>query len=143
MERGLLWLPLLGAFIWLAWAGKNEYEKLEIYRRWAGDFDRAKYDIYAVLGQKDRCLTWGQPTKKAIINLQTFSLDQVQEINLSVDGQAVDLEQLPKKGKAIYLELTLDSSSAPNILPKVVKIPFTEIPLAAQWGEFLRSQLVK
>jgi hypothetical protein len=139
MERGLLWLPLLGAFIWLAWAGKNEYEKLETYRRWAEGFDRAKYDIYAVLGQKDRLLTWGRPTKKAIVDLQSFSLEQVQQINLLVDGKIVDLGKLPNKGKAIYLEFTLDNASTPNI----VKVPFTEIPLASKWGEFLRSQLIK
>lgn len=138
MERGLLWLPLLGAFIWLAWSGKNEYDKLEIYRRWAEEFDRAKYDIYAVLGQKDKLLTWGKPTKKGIVNLQSFSLEQVQEINLLVDNQAIDLaidpEKLPNKGKHIYLEFALGDATTINI-------PFTEIPMASQWGAFLRSQL--
>ncbi len=52
MTRGLIWLPLLAIFIGLAWAGWNEYQKLEAYRAWAEQFDRAKYDIYAVLGQK-------------------------------------------------------------------------------------------
>lgn len=139
MERGLLWLPLLGAFIWLAWSGKNEYEKLEVYRHWSEEFDRAKYDIYAVLGQKDKLLTWGKPTKKGIVDQQTFSLEQVQQINLLVDDQAIDLtidpEKLPNKGKHIYLEFSFRDASA------LVKIPFTEIPMASQWGIFLRSQL--
>ena len=39
MERGLLWLPLLGVFIWLSWAGWNEYQKLEAYRAWAESFE--------------------------------------------------------------------------------------------------------
>ena len=52
MARGLLWLPLLVAFIWLAWSGWNEYQKLEAYKIWAEDFDNAKFDIYAVLGKK-------------------------------------------------------------------------------------------
>ncbi len=137
MERGLLWLPLLGAFIWLAWAGKNEYDKLEIYRHWAEEFDRAKYDIYAVLGQKDKLLTWGKPTKKGIVNQQTFSLEQVQQVNLLVDQQIIDLtidpEKLPNKGKNIYLEFALGDAT--------INIPFTEIPMASQWGAFLRSQL--
>ena len=50
MERGLLWLPLLAVFFWLAWSGWNEYQKVEAYRRWAADYDKAKYDLYAVLG---------------------------------------------------------------------------------------------
>ena len=135
MERGLLWLPLLGAFIWLAWMGKKEYDQVENYRHWAEGFDRAKYDIYAVLGQKDKLLTWGKPTRKAIINLQTFSLEQVQQINLVVDGQAIDLQKLPDRGKDIYLEFIFSDQSP------AIKIPFTEVPLANQWCEFLRSQL--
>jgi hypothetical protein len=49
----LLWFPLLAVFIGLAWAGWNEFQKLEVYKSWAAQFDRAKFDIYAVLGQKD------------------------------------------------------------------------------------------
>jgi len=140
MERGLLWLPFLGAFIWLAWSGKNEYDKLEAYRPWAEEFDRAKYDIYAVLGQKDKLITWGKPTKKGIVDQQSFSLEQVQEINLVVDKQTIDLAidpaKLPSKGKHIYLEFALGDAATINI-------PFTEIPMAGQWGVFLRSQLSK
>jgi hypothetical protein len=139
MERGLLWLPLLGAFIWLAWSGKNEYDKLETYRHWAEGFDRAKYDIYAVLGQKDKLLTWGKPTKKGIVDQKTFSLEQVQQVNLLVDEQVIDLaidpEKLPNKGKHINLQFSFRDDSS------VVKIPFTEVLMASQWGVFLRSQL--
>ncbi|NJL89337.1 MAG: hypothetical protein HC916_05685, partial [Coleofasciculaceae cyanobacterium SM2_1_6] len=133
------WLPLLIAFIWLAWLGKKEYDQVENYRHWAAGFDRAKYDIYAVLGQKDKLLTWGKPSRKAIIDLQTFSLEQVQQINLLVDSQTVDLdidlEKLPDRGKDIYLEFIFSEPSP------VIKIPFTEVPLASQWCQFLRSQL--
>ena len=54
MERGLLWLPLLFAFFWLAWQGSREFKKVQAYQEWALSFDKAKYDIYAVLGQKDK-----------------------------------------------------------------------------------------
>ncbi|MBD3561673.1 hypothetical protein H6S82_22920, partial [Planktothrix sp. FACHB-1355] len=77
MERGLIWLPLLALFIWLAWAGWNEFQKVEAYRRWASQFERAKYDIYAVLGQNGSNLTWGKPTRTEPVNLQTFSLKNV------------------------------------------------------------------
>lgn len=52
MERGLLWLPLLVLFFWLAWSGKKEYDKVQAYQAWAEQFDKSKYDIYSVLGKK-------------------------------------------------------------------------------------------
>jgi hypothetical protein len=93
MERGLLWLPLLAAFIWLAWSGWNEYQKVEAYRHWASQFERAKYDIYAVLGQKGSDLTWGKPTRQGPVELETFSLQDVQAIRLLVDQQRADLDK--------------------------------------------------
>lgn len=135
MERGLLWLPLLVAFFWLAWSGWNEYQKIEAYRHWAQQFERAKYDIYAVLGQKDSELTWGKPTRQEPIDLQTFSLKETQSIRLVVDDKVVDLENLPNKGRAIALEFVF-----PEPITSI-KVPFTEIPLAAEWGKFLQKQL--
>ncbi len=140
MARGLLWLPLLAVFIGLAWAGWNEYHKLEAYRTWAAQFQRAKYDIYAVLGQSDSDLTWGKPTRKGPVNLQTFSLQQVQKICLIVNGQSVDLEsvdleQLPQPGRNITLEFELVDSANP------IRVPFTDVEMAAQWGKHLQKDL--
>jgi hypothetical protein len=131
MERGLLWLPLLVAFFWLAWQGSQEYQKLEAYRLWAEQFERAKYDIYAVLGQKGNDITWGKPTTKGPINLETFSLLDVQEIRFLVNGNAVDIENPPQKGRQIELEFLLTNKS--------IRVPFTEVPLAAKWGKFLQE----
>ncbi len=100
-------MPLLAAFIGLAWAGRNEYQKIEAYRVWAEPYDRAKYDVYAVLGQAGDTLTWGKPTRKEPENLRTFSLRDVREIHLLVDGQIVDLRSPPAKGKAIGLAVCL------------------------------------
>ncbi|MEA5582621.1 hypothetical protein VB620_14875 [Nodularia harveyana UHCC-0300] len=134
MERGLLWLPLLVAFFWLAWQGSREYQKLEAYRLWAEEFDKSKYDIYAVLGLKDQNITWGKPTPKGLINLATFSLLDVKEIRLLVDDQVVEIDDFPKKGRVIQLEFLLSNSSP-------IRIPFTEIPLAAKWGKYLQGFL--
>ena len=133
MERGLLWLPLLVAFFWLAWQGSQEYQKLEAYRLWAEQFERAKYDIYAVLGQKGNDITWGKPTTKGLIHLETFSLLDVQEIRFLVNGNAVDIENPPQKGRQIELEFLLTNKS--------IRVPFTEVPLAAKWGKFLQETL--
>ena len=135
MERGLLWLPLLFTFIWLAWSGWNEYQKVEAYRSWASQFEQAKYDIYAVLGQKGRELTWGKPTRKGIINLQNFSLNNVQSIQLLVNNQVVNLAAVPDKGSKIFLEFILLPSN------NSIKIPFTEVPLAAKWAKYLQQEL--
>lgn len=135
MERGLIWLPLLAIFFWLAWSGWNEYQKVEAYRHWAAQFDRAKYDIYAVLGQKESELTWGKPTRTGPVELKTFSLKDVQSIRLLVDDQLADLEMPPEKGGAIALEFLFPESTAS------IKVPFTEIPLAVEWGNYLQKEL--
>jgi hypothetical protein len=135
MIHGLLWFPLLGAFIWLAWQGSEEYKKVEAYRIWAPEFERAKYDIYSVIGQKDNNITWGKPTSKGLINLKTFSLDDVEEIHLIVDEKQIELQNLPTKGRNISLEFIFPNED------KLLRIPFTEIPLAAEWGKFLISKI--
>lgn len=136
MERGLIWLSLLLVFVWLASLGWNEYQKVEAYRRWAAEaeFEKSKYDIYAVLAKKGNNLTWGKPTRKAPINQSTFSLNDVQAINLVVDDRVVDIESPPSKGR-----VALEFSFAQPI--PSVRVPFTEISLAADWGKYLNSQL--
>lgn len=135
MERGLLWLPLLGIFFWLAWQGSQEYQKVEAYRAWAEQFERAKYDIYAVLGQKGNDITWGKPTTKGPIQLATFSLANVQEIRLLVDDKQIEMDKLPEKGRTIELEFLFPQPA------NSVRVPFTEIPLAAEWGKYLQRVL--
>lgn len=131
MERGLLWLPLLVMFFWLAWAGWNEYQKLEVYRQWAAEFQRAKYDLYSVLAEKDGELTLGKATRKGIVDRQTFSLKEVQNIQLLVNDQPVDLAAPPDRGRSIDLEFELPNSS--------IKVPFTQVSLAAKWGQVLKE----
>ena len=129
-----MWLPLLGMFIWLAKAGYDEYHKLEAYQRWAVGFDRSKYDIYAVMGMKDREISWGKPTKAEPKDLQTFSLDRVDSIRLVVDNLQVDLDKLPNKGKKINLQFQLQDSED-------IDIAFTEVSLAAEWTKFLQNAI--
>ena len=129
MERGLLWLPLLVAFIWLAWSGWNEYQKLEAYKVWAEEFDNAKFDIYAVLGKKERQVTWGKPTRKGMVDLKSFSLDNVKEINLVIGDRSIELDNLPNKGKPSLEFDLIDQES--------IQVPFTDISLAAKWCNYL------
>jgi hypothetical protein len=133
MLHGLMWFPLLGAFIWLARAGYIEYQKLEAYKRWAVGFDRCKYDIYAVIGLKDRHITWGKPTNGEPIDLQIFSLDTVSDIELIIDGKPSEPNNLPATGKKIDLQFQFTDRTQP------VNIPFTEISMAVEWAVFLSN----
>lgn len=133
MERGLIWTPLLVIFFGLAWAGWREFRKVEAYQAWASQFDRAKYDIYSVLGQKGHTLTWGKPTVKGPVHLETFALAEVQAIRLLVNQQPMALESAPPKGKAVLEFVCRDR-------PVPIQIPFTEPQLAAQWGQFLQGE---
>lgn len=130
-----MWLPLLGIFIWLARAGANEYNKIEAYKRWATSFDRCKYDIYAVMGIKERQISWGKPTKGEPKDLQTFALDRVDRLELSIDNHIADLNSLPTSGKKIELQFQLHDPV------ETINIPFTEIPMAVEWLQFLREQI--
>ncbi len=124
MERGLLWLPLLIVFFGLAWAGWYEYQRVEAYRRWATAFERAKYDVRAVLGQQGPQVTWGRPTRGEPAHLETFSLQDVRAIGLRA-GDPTATEPI-----AILFELP----------DRTLEIPFTDARLATRWQEALEAQ---
>ena len=136
MERGLLWLPLLVIFFWLAWSGWNEYQKIESYKRWAEQFERHKYDIYAVLGQKGDRLTWGKPTRKDPLDIQTVTFTEIARIRFRIDSKFYDDKdaEFPLKAKKISLELVLKTGEMPSI-------SFTDIDIAAAWYRFLSDRL--
>lgn len=144
MERGLIWLPLLALIIGLTWVGWQEYQKVEGYRIWSDGFDKAKYDIYAVIGLKDREISWGKPTPKGIANLETFALADVTEVVLMLGDRQIDTQNLvteqtkAKKTKAApQLTFTLTTQD------KTIQIPFTEIETALKWQEYLARDLSK
>lgn len=131
MVRGLLWLPLLVVFFGLAWAGWNEYQKVEVYKVWAAQFERAKYDIYAVLGQKGDRLTWGLPTRKGVIDTNELNLLEVQRLAIEVNDEPVDPASLPTKGRFALGFTTKDGGH--------LSIPFTDGDITQRWFEFIRQ----
>lgn len=130
MERGLFWSVLLMIFFGLTWMGWNEYQKIQVYEKWAANFDKAKYDIYAVLGLKNRQITWGKPTSKGIINSETFALENVISLTVLVNEKPINLANIPDKGNPV-IEFTLAE--------KIINIPFTEIELAVKWLKYLQQ----
>lgn len=129
MVRGLMWLPLLAIFIGLAWAGWNEYRKVEAYKIWAQSFERAKYDIYAALGQQGDVLTWGVPTRSGVLEENRLNMTEVEQAAVEVNGQAVAANALPTKGR-FAIGFTLQNGQHTSI-------PFTDGEIAVQWFEFL------
>ncbi len=134
MERGLLWLPLLVLFFWLAWSGKKEYDKVQAYQAWAEQFDQSKYDIYSVLGKKGDLITIGIPTTKGIKDQKTFSLQNLSQLNLLVKNQIIDVNDIPDKGEA-----TLQFSFKEN---QIIDVPFTDINIASQWFKYLQKMII-
>jgi hypothetical protein len=160
MERGLIWLPLLAIFVGLAWAGWHEYQKVQAYGRWAKNFQRAKYDLYAVLGQADRQLTWGKPTPRGPIDLQTLCLDQIQSVKVSLKQQSLKQQSLKQQSLTLLvaeqilqsnqpvsgqvaLELTLAPPEPSSDLSNLAKvnIPFTDLALALEWARWLEQNI--
>ncbi len=132
MERGLLWLPLLGVFIWLAWAGWHEYQKVEAYKQWASEFERAKYDIYAALGQQGDRLVWGVPTRQGPVEACEISLQTIQQITLyGPDDALPSSAQVPRGCK---IALAIDCAAA-----SPAWIPFTDVELAIAWQNQLQT----
>jgi hypothetical protein len=132
MVRGLMWLPLLAVFIGLAWAGWNEYRKLEAYKVWAQSFERAKYDIYAALGQQGDILTWGVPTRQGVLEASSLDLTEVERAVVEVNAKPVDPHDLPSKGR-FSLGFTLKDG-------RYLTVPFVDGEMAAQWYAFLCRQ---
>ena len=124
MEQGLIWLPLLALFFGLAWAGWHEYHKFNACQTWAAEFERYKYDIAAVLGQRDRFLIWGKPTRRGPVNLQQLCLDEITGVQLN--------------DRPLGLRLTY---SAPQTPEKTIEIPFTEKTIALAWQQWLQSSI--
>lgn len=131
MIHGLMWFPLLFVFIGLAWAGWNEYRKVEAYQVWAESCDRAKYDVRAILGQRGRQLIWGKPTRQGPVAEEKVSLDRVQAMQVTVKGVPVTGDK-PRSGQPA-IELVLDDGSKRTI-------PFTDPELAAKWCQVLERE---
>ena len=134
MEHALTWFPLLGTFIWLAWAGWNEYQKVQTYEAWASGADRCKYDIRAVLAQRGTTLIWGKPTRQGPIDLDSLALNDIDTIALQVNGAPVPSGSYVKRGQRIEIVLT----TAGNVTHR---IPFIEFPMAQQWKKALQESL--
>lgn len=128
-----MWLPLLAIFVGLAWAGRREFLKVEAYKKWAVNFERHKYDIYAVLGQRGDRLTWGMPTLAAPKNLKTITFGEIHSLWFVLDRVAYDRLPQDIRPRSIAIQLNGD----PNLL-----VPFTDLAIAEQWFAYLQAKIL-
>ena len=151
MERGLLWLPLLILFIGLAWAGWNEFQKVESYRVWARGFRAAKFDIYSVLGLGSDFLTIGKPSRSGPVEQRRIQLAQIQDVALRLDDELIQLAGL-ETGKSASDQEIMDQVK--GVQPKAIaieldlggdklQIPFTQLDLAVNWTQRLKQELTQ
>jgi hypothetical protein len=136
MEKGLLWLPLLFIFTGLAWAGRREFQKIEVYRQWSSSFEQAKFDIYSVLGLKDGLLIYGKPTYQAIIDEKIIFIEQIKSVELLQDNKVITDFQEDKSNRSGFLCIFFKDSSDTFL------IPFTELSLASKWKDQIQSLIL-
>jgi hypothetical protein len=136
MVEGLLWLPLLGVFIWLFWAGRQEYGRREAYRTWAEAFERHSYDRLAIVGQQGDRLTWGQPTTADPQSLQSVVLSQLHDAQLWIDGHSWDSPTtiLPLQVRDVRLVLRDRDGHR-------WEIAFADKAIARTWWVYLRTHI--
>jgi hypothetical protein len=137
MLHGLLWFPLLAFFIWIAWAGWNDYQKIETYRLWATGFQHTKYDLYSAIRADTTTLTWGIPHRQSITNLQSLALSDIAEVALQLNGTLIKPDQ--NKAQAVQLKKVKSVALVVKTTAESFVIPFTELHLATQWAEWLQS----
>lgn len=131
MERGLLWLPLLVLFFWLAWSGKKNMIKFRLIKHGQNNLISPNMTFIQCWGKKGDLITIGIPTNQGIKEQKTFSLQNLSQLNLLVKNQVVDVDNLPEKGEA-----TLQFSLKEN---QTIDVPFTDINIASQWLKYLKK----
>jgi len=105
---------------------------VDAYQAWAKAFDRAKYDILAVLGQKGDRLVWGKPSRTGVVEVQEFSLKEITAIEVEVNGNIINEAYPPKTSRSVNLCFQRGDEGP-------IQVPFTEISLALKWAQALRS----
>ena len=131
MIHGLLWLPLLMAFILLAALGWLERRRQNLYLIWAKDSELAKLDGTGAARLKDGLLSWssfeaGSFKEEAIFEVKR--LEMVELMALS-SGEA----PLTKESQG-HCRLRLIGSG------NEIDVPFSDAERARQWMDQLMSK---
>jgi len=131
MIHGLLWLPLLMAFILIAALGWLERRRQSLYLIWAKGSELAKLDGTGAARLKDGILCWSSFEAGNFKEEETFEVKKLEMVELMAlsSGEA----PLTKESQGLC-RLRLVGSG------KETDVPFSDADRARQWMDQLMSK---
>ena len=131
MIHGLLWLPLLMAFILLAALGWLERRRQNLYRIWAKGAELAKLDGTGAARLKDGILCWSSFEAGSFKEKETFEIKKLEMVELMAlsSGEA----PLTKEAQGLCRLRLVGSGQETDV-------PFSDADRARQWMDQLMSK---
>ena len=131
MIHGLLWFPLLIAFVLLAALGWLERRRQNLYLSWAKGSELAKLDGTGAARLKDGSLCWSSFEAGSFKEEETFEVKQLEMVELMSlsSGDAPLTEE--SQGRC---RLRLIGAG------KEIDVPFSDAERARQWMDQLMSK---
>ncbi len=131
MIHGLLWFPLLIAFVLLAALGWLERRRQDLYRSWAKGSELAKLDGTGAARLRDGSLSWSSFEAGSFKEEATFEVKQLEMVELmSLSSGDAPLTQ-ESQGRC---RLRLIGAG------KEIDVPFSDAERARQWMDQLMSR---
>jgi len=131
MSHGLLWLPLLLAFVLLAALGWLERRRQSLFRAWAEGAELVKLDGSGGAQLKNGRLVWCRFEAGKFQDHGDFDVCRLELVELmalaSGDAPLTDESQGPCRLRLVGKDLQMD-------------VPFSDAELARRWGEQLMAR---
>ena len=131
MSHGLLWLPLLLAFVLLAALGWLERRRQSLFRAWAEGAELVKMDGSGGAQLKNGRLVWCRFEAGKFQDHGDFDVCRLELVELmalaSGDAPLTDESQGPCRLRLVGKNLQMD-------------VPFSDAELARRWGEQLMAR---
>ncbi len=131
MIHGLLWLPLLIAFVLLTALGWLERRRQTLYRQWAKDSELAKLDNSGAARVKNGTLVWSKFEAGKFNDKDQFEIKELELVEL----MALSSGEAPLTNEAQgQCRLRLIGCG------KEIDVPFADAERARQWmSELMKS----
>jgi hypothetical protein len=121
MSHGLLWFPLLLAFVLLAALGWLERRRQSLFRTWAEGAELVKLDGCGGAQLKDGRLVWCRFEAGTFQDQGDFDVCRLELVELMVESQG------PCRLRLVGTDLQMD-------------VPFSDADQARRWGEQLMAR---
>ncbi|TGG76944.1 MAG: hypothetical protein ERJ69_10230 [Aphanocapsa feldmannii 288cV] len=131
MSHGLLWMPLLLAFVVLAALGWAERRRQSLFRSWAEGSELFKLDACGMARLRSGQLTWGTIGPRGIDETDSLPISTLQLCELMADrsGEAPLTEEAQGPCR---LRLVVDGRDT--------ELPFADASRARSWVHALMSK---